>query len=135
MTRERIAVIVEDEWLVRMELADAFEEASWQVREAPSGEDAVALLSECSQIGLLVTDIRLPGPLDGWDVAEAYRARHPELPVIYASANPPLAARQVDGSLFIEKPVRLAELVARGEQLWRGNAANRKVPREPHRRT
>jgi DNA-binding response OmpR family regulator len=120
MKRERIAVIVEDEWLVRMELADAFEAASWRVLEASSGEDAMVLLGQCPDVGLLVTDIWLTGPLDGWDVAEAYRGRHPALPVIYASANPPLAARQVDGSLFIEKPVRLAELVARGEQLWRG---------------
>jgi DNA-binding response OmpR family regulator len=118
MTRERIAVIVEDEWLVRMELADAFEEASWRVLEASSGEDAMVLLAQCPDVGLLVTDIWLTGPLDGWDVAEAYRALHPALPVIYASANPPIAARQVDGSLFIEKPVRLQELVARGEQLW-----------------
>jgi len=116
--RQRIVLVVEDEWLVRMEIADAFERAGWIVIEAGSGEEAIALLAEAAPIGLLVTDVRLPGPMTGWDVAENYRARLPGLPVLYASANPPIAARQVSGSLFFEKPSRMPELMAAGERLW-----------------
>lgn len=110
--------MVEDEWLVRMEIGDALEAAGWIVLEASSGEDAVSLLAEHGAIDLLVTDIRLTGPITGWDVAEIYRAEFPGLPVIYASANPPVSARFVADSVFLEKPSRIAELVVTGEKLW-----------------
>ena len=41
-----VAVVVEDEWLVRMEIADALLEAGWEVMEATSGEAAL----ECSRM-------------------------------------------------------------------------------------
>jgi len=119
MERQPVALVVEDEWLVRMEIADAFERAGWLVVEAASGEEAVAILPDAETFDVLVTDIRLTGPMTGWDVAEIYRAELPELPVIYASANPPITARLVTGSLFFAKPSPIAELVAASEALWR----------------
>jgi CheY-like chemotaxis protein len=114
----RIAVVVEDEWLVRMEITDALEAAGWTVREAGSGEEALALSEGQSHVDLLVTDIRLHGALTGWDVAERYRSVWPRIPVIYASANPSIEARLVPGGVFLGKPTRMAELVALGERLW-----------------
>lgn len=119
--RQRIILVVEDEWLVRMEIAEAFEGAGWIVFEASSGEEAIAFLAEQQPISLLLTDIRLIGAMTGWDVAEAYRAQCPDIPVIYASANPSIAARRVSDSLFIEKPSRISEIVAASERLWLGH--------------
>ena len=83
--------------------------------EAATGEDALAQLANAEQIDFLITDIRLPGAVDGWAVAEAARRRNPLLPVIYVSANPIDAARQVRGSAFLGKPV---ELRRPGSHLW-----------------
>jgi CheY-like chemotaxis protein len=104
-------VIVEDEWLIRMELADALGAAGWAVLEASSGEVAVTLLSAHIHPDILVTDIRLGGATTGWDVADAFRARHPAIPVIYASGNAPLPSRQLAASRFLAKPVNIRELV------------------------
>src|SRR5581483_10733368 len=103
----RIAVIVEDEWLVRMELADALSEAGWKVIEVATGEAAITVLEHTPRIDLLVTDIRLPGPVSGWEVAEKYRAASRDTIVIYCSGNPADKARQVTNSLFLPKPCRM----------------------------
>ena len=110
-------MIVEDEWLVRLEAADALEEAGWKILEAGSGEQAAALL-ECSHIDLLVTDIRISGAMTGWEVAEMVRATSPETAVIYASANTAIESRQVSGSIFVSKPTVMTTLVAASEHLW-----------------
>ena len=103
-------LVAEDEWLVRLEIVGALEDAGFAVREAESAEDALLILIEL-QPEVLVTDIRLAGALDGWALAEAYRRGHPAGGVIYASANVPLAERQVEGSFFFSKPVLMSALV------------------------
>jgi CheY-like chemotaxis protein len=115
----RRAMVVEDEWLVRMEIADALAEAGWDVFEAASGEEALATLGVELRMDLLVTDIRLLGTMTGWDVAEAFRQAVQDIPVIYASANSALQARQVSGSVFIGKPTLIPHLIATSEMLWR----------------
>ncbi len=104
-------VLVEDEWLVLMEMADALVESGFQVVEFSSGEGAVEWLATGGKPDLLISDIRLTGPTTGWDVADAYRARHPAIPVIYASANPCNEARMAKDSVFLDKPSRPDELV------------------------
>ncbi len=109
-------LVVEDEWLLRLELAEELAAAGWQVREAGTGEDALKLLeqiqAEGGAIDFLVTDIRLGGPVDGWDVAEACRHVWPGLPVIYVSANPIVEKRRVEGSAFLSKPVEMEHLLS-----------------------
>lgn len=109
-------LVVEDEWLLRLELAEELTAAGWQVREAATGEEAMRLLNqlkaEGANLDFLVTDIRLGGPLDGWDVAEACRQIWPEIPVIYVSANPIAEKRRVEGSEFLSKPVQVDHLLS-----------------------
>lgn len=118
-TVERLALIVEDEWLVRLEFAEALEAAGWTVAETNSGEDALALLRKGERFHLLITDIRLHGPMTGWDVAEAFRLANPDIGIVYASGNPALEERQVAGSAFIGKPVRVDDLVVTCDRMWK----------------
>ncbi len=105
-------LLVEDEWLVRMEIADALAEEGWQVEEAGSCEAAFAYLESGKPVDILVTDIRLGGSRDGWDVAQAGRRAYPNLAVIYASANPPDDKRMVADGVFLGKPSRTDTLVS-----------------------
>lgn len=106
-----VILIVEDEWLLRLELATALEEVGWRVLEADSGESALAILEQRPSLNALITDIRLGAATTGWDVAEAARAQAPLLPVIYVSANAPDPTRQVVRSTFFSKPIRLGKLL------------------------
>jgi CheY-like chemotaxis protein len=68
---------------------------------------------------VLVTDIKLPGQMDGWQIAEQCRERDPELPVIYATGFSPVRARPVPGSLSLRKPFSPDEIVQAVRQLTR----------------
>src|SRR5271155_2060425 len=82
-----VALVVEDEWLVRMEIAEALNTDGWTVLEASTGEAALAMVDHNPAIDLIVSDIRLPGPVTGWDVADAFRAANASVAVIYCSGN------------------------------------------------
>ena len=94
----RVALVVEDEWLVRDVITAALRSAGWEVLETGTGEDAIALMRAGHCIDLVFTDIQLAGVLGGWDVAEQCRAVQSDLPIIYASGNSVDRSRRVAGS-------------------------------------
>jgi CheY-like chemotaxis protein len=106
-----VALLVEDEWLVREEIADALRAGGWCVFEAASGESALAFLRSGQHIDVVITDIQLAGELTGWDVAEEFRAARPDIPVIYASGNSHENPRKVQGSVFFNKPYCTSDLL------------------------
>lgn len=117
-TRARhVVLVVEDEWLLRMELVDELAAAGWQIREAGTGEEALLVLERDAGIDFLVTDIRLGGKVDGWGVAERFRELHPGGPVVYVSANPDLTRRRVAGSVFLGKPVMMQAVLETCDRL------------------
>jgi DNA-binding response OmpR family regulator len=121
MTSPWTGLVVEDEGLLRLELREELTAAGWQVRAAATGEEALRLLAgfqaQGEALDFLVTDIRLGGAVDGWQVAEACRKAWPGLAVIYVSANPIAENRKVAGSAFLSKPVDIEKLVAIGRSL------------------
>ncbi|MDB5651201.1 MAG: response regulator [Hyphomicrobiales bacterium] len=112
-------LVVEDEEIVREVVCMDLVDAGFAVREAATGDEAIRILQDESggdQIAVLFTDIRMPGSLDGWSLAEWARALKPDLQVLYASGYSTEPAREVPGSLFISKPYRttlLLEMIRR----------------------
>ena len=80
-------LVVEDAHFVRSFIVGYLRDAGYLVREASSGEEAIAILHTIDPppISVVFTDIQLGGRLTGWEVAEAFRRVHPEIPVIYTS--------------------------------------------------
>lgn len=117
-TLESVTVlIVEDEWLVRMELVDAFEAEGCDILESASAEEALHTLRSTKGIALLMTDIRLLGTLTGWDLAEQARILTPNLPVVYLSANQPEQDRIVPEGVFLEKPALMRNVIHAAKQV------------------
>jgi CheY-like chemotaxis protein len=116
MPSQLTGLVVEDEGLLRLELAQELSAAGWQVKEAASGEEALRLMTQAEarreKIDFLVTDIRLGGAVDGWQVADACRKAWPGAPVIYVSANTIAEKRKVANSIFLSKPVDVESLIA-----------------------
>lgn len=112
-------LIVEDEWLVRMELVDAFEAEGSTILESASAEEALQTLRTTPGIALLMTDIRLLGPMTGWDLAEQARELRPQLPVVYLSANQPETDRIVQGGIFLEKPALMRNVIDAAQRVLR----------------
>ncbi len=111
MTAQPTVLIVEDEALIREIVAVEFADAGFDVLEAEDDCGALAHLSGTTPIDLLFTDIRLPGSLDGWDIAQRARELRPELPVFYATGFSAEAPRLVPGGQFFRKPYRPSVIV------------------------
>lgn len=115
----RTILVVEDEELVRDLIARELEEAGFVVIEAATAEAGLDVL-ETRPVGLLFTDIRLPGPMDGWRLAEEARACNPHLPVVYATGYSAEAPRLVAGGVFFRKPYLPSTVIAAIEKLVGG---------------
>ena len=107
-------LVVEDEAVVRDLLAAELRDVGYNVIAVDTGEQALALLQDRQeQIDWLFTDIRLPGIIDGWRVADEFRLTHPFRPVVFATAYAPEQSRhQLQGSFFFRKPYQPSQIVA-----------------------
>lgn len=105
-------LIVEDSYMLLELLVTLCEQHGVATLSAASSEAALALLRRHGpRIDWLLTDIRLPGPVDGWSVAEAYREIQPHRPVIYSSTTAILNRPAVPGSIFVTKPFVIADIL------------------------
>ncbi|MHC2337908.1 DNA-binding response OmpR family regulator [Bradyrhizobium sp. USDA 4454] len=104
-------LLVEDDPLIREFVVEALREAGLEVIHASNGREALAW-QDRQAVDVLVTDIKLPGPIDGWQIAEGFRLHDPLLPVIYATGFSPVAPRPVAGSVLLQKPFHPEEIVA-----------------------
>lgn len=86
----QVVLVVEDEALLRMFLVDALEEAGLTAVEAHCADAAIAEFSRRRNIGAVVTDVRMPGSMDGLGLAAWMRDHQPGVPVIICSGTAPL---------------------------------------------
>ena len=112
-------LLVDDDHLVRDMLGDVLRQYGYQVRQAHSGEQALALLDD--GIDLLLTDFAMP-EFNGAQLALAARERHPRLPVVFLTGYAELEGLELPGSLVIQKPVQAEELARVLSELLRVSA-------------
>ena len=112
-TNASCILVVEDHPNVRGFIVGQLRDAGYVVLEAASGEEAIAMLraAQFPPISVVFTDIQLGGSVTGWDVAEAFRQAHPEIPVIYTSGQIQNRERQMPGSAFLPKPYLPSDIV------------------------
>ena len=103
----RTVLLVDDDHLVRDMLGDVLRQYGYQVRQAHSGEQALALLDE--QIDLLLSDFAMP-EFNGAQLALAARERYPHLPVVLLTGYAELQGLELPNSLVVQKPVQADEL-------------------------
>lgn len=109
---ERIRVLfVEDEFLIREWIAQALAEQGFAVDSVTNAADALLHIAR-GPIDVLLTDINLPGAMDGTALARRARELQPDLTVIYASARAATLKQEarVPGSLVLPKPYEPAGL-------------------------
>ena len=98
-------LVVEDEPLIRLGLASAIEEAGYVVVEAANASDAIKLLEADHSIRLVMTDVDMPGGMDGIRLAHYVRDRWPPIQLIVISGKVGVQAGQLPaGAKFIGKP-------------------------------
>jgi CheY-like chemotaxis protein len=111
--KPKTVVVVEDDILVQQELAHWLTTLGFTVLTADNADEAILLLDSRSDIELLLTDIQMPGSMDGVRLAHHVATRWPPVKIIVMSGSPQFTLSDLPAnSLLISKPYQ-------PQHLWR----------------
>jgi CheY-like chemotaxis protein len=99
---DRAVLVVEDEVLVRLMIAEELRSAGYEVIEAATADQALDVLAHISDVSIVISDIRMPGSMDGVEFARLVRSEYPATRIVLTSGNFPNVAVDHDG--FFLKP-------------------------------
>lgn len=106
-------LLVEDEFLIRMLIADHLRDAGLTVVEAINGDEAIEILMSGALIDLVYTDVRMPGSADGMAVLGFAKRTRPNMPVLMTSGHlAPERAYACGAERFLAKPCDVDFVVA-----------------------
>jgi len=107
-------LLIEDEAIILELLGHALTEAGFEVVAASSGAQAVAELeADAARFRAVVTDVKLGGNVDGWDIGHRVRELVSDMPVVYMSGNRghEWSSKGVPNSVFVAKPFVPAQII------------------------
>lgn len=125
---QSVVLVVEDEVLIRMVIAEYLRDCGYAVIEAGSGREAISVFEASLEVDAVFTDVQMPGDMDGFALTRWIRANHPGTSVILTSGVVKAAAAAAelcrDGPLM-QKPYEAAEVERRIKQLLAMRARSR----------
>ena len=104
-SKRPVVLVVEDEFLLRMDAVDMIRAAGFEVVEASNADQAIEILENRLDITVVFTDIQMPGSMDGLKLAQAVRGRWPPIKIVATSGH--LHVQETDlptGGRFLPKP-------------------------------
>jgi CheY-like chemotaxis protein len=108
-------LFVDDESVIRFVTAEALRDHGFEVTEAANSDEALALFKEPDHFDILFTDVKMPGKIDGLELASMIRHLDPDIPILIASGFALNLQRRLGALsspvIFIEKPYNLEKLV------------------------
>src|ERR1700730_1838843 len=112
-TPHPIILIVEDEYMVRVNAAAMMEDVGFDVLEARNADEAIRLLESNPDISIVFTDIEMPGSMNGLKLAHAVTGRWPPIRIIATSGR--FKVRDGDlptGGRFLPKPYNAGQILS-----------------------
>jgi CheY-like chemotaxis protein len=110
-------LVVEDEFLLRMEMEDELTNAGFNVLTAANADEAIEILTNRDDIRIIVTDINMPGSMDGAALTRFVRTRWPPIRMIVASGAVPDTDQIPLGIPFFRKPYPHRQIQAKIREL------------------
>jgi CheY-like chemotaxis protein len=108
-----VVLIVEDEFLLRMNAAEMLGDSGFDVVEAGNADEAITILEVRPDIHVVFTDIQMPRSMDGLKLARFVRGRWPPIKIVATSGFVKVGTDDLpDGSRFLPKPYRPEQIVA-----------------------
>ena len=109
---QRKILVVEDELFIRMSAVGMLEDAGFGVRQAKDSAQALRVLAENDDINVLMTDVRMPGKMDGFALVAQVCITYPAIRSIVVSANSSAAQASNAGAFgFVAKPYTASMIV------------------------
>jgi CheY-like chemotaxis protein len=110
--RTHVILVVEDEFLVRLDAVDMIRNAGFDAVEAMNADEAISILEARHDITVVFTDVQMPGSMDGLKLAAAVRGRWPPIKIIATSGNMRIGSDDLPkGGRFVAKPYTKAEIL------------------------
>jgi len=110
-------LVVEDELMVRALIAESLRDAGCEVTEAASADEAVLALRATAAPDVLITDVKLPGRMNGVELAACVRRTQPRMKVIVTSGHAAAENARYVADAFLAKPFELKQLVGQVRSL------------------
>ena len=103
--RRPVVLIVEDEFLLRLDATEMVRPAGFEVVEAANADQAIEILEARPDITVVFTDIQMPGSMDGLRLARAVRGRWPPIKIVATSGHHHVGdSDPPEGGRFLPKP-------------------------------
>lgn len=101
----KTVLVVEDESLVRIDAAESLREAGFEVLEAADACEALETMERRDDIGVVFTDIEMPGGMNGLELARLVRRTRPRMRLILTSGTARMDPNEIpDHGAFLSKP-------------------------------
>jgi CheY-like chemotaxis protein len=103
-SKRPVVLIVEDEFLLRIDAVDMIAAAGFEALEAANADEAIEILEARPDVTVVFTDIQMPGSMDGLKLARAIRGRWPPIKIVATSGHPVGEPDLPEGGRFLPKP-------------------------------
>ncbi|HEY9239471.1 MAG TPA: ATP-binding protein, partial [Burkholderiaceae bacterium] len=114
-------LVIEDEATIRTLITEVLAEAGYRALSAPDGQTGLQLLQSGRRIDFLITDVGLPGGINGRQVADAARVSRPDLKVLFITGyaeNAAVGNGHLDpGMSVLTKPFEITELARKVHEM------------------
>ena len=116
--RPPIVLVVEDDFLLRMDAVDIVRNAGFEAIEAANADQAIAIIEGDPDIHIVFTDVQMPGTMDGLRLARFIRDRWPPIKIVATSGRLRVAEEDLPkGSIFVPKPYSPEQIIRTFRQL------------------
>jgi CheY-like chemotaxis protein len=116
-----VVLIVEDDFLLRIDAVDIVLSAGFDVVEAGNADEAIAILEARPNIHVIFTDVQMPGSMDGLKLAKFVKNRWPPIKIVATSGLVRVSGKDLpEGGRFLSKPYTPAEVTETLRQLTAG---------------
>ncbi len=108
-------LVVEDDFIIRRLLAEELAEAGMDVVESGTGDTAIDLLRHGTAVDVLITDVEMPGQIDGIGVGRFVRENFPNAAIIYVTGQPDRMKpvdRRGGRDIVLAKPYQIADVLS-----------------------
>jgi CheY-like chemotaxis protein len=108
-----VVLVVEDEVLLRWSTVAVVDDTGFDAFEAGSAAEAISILERQSDMWAVVTDVQMPGSIDGLKLAHLIRTRWPNIKIIITSGQVRLSEADMPaGSQYLHKPYNPSQLIS-----------------------
>jgi CheY-like chemotaxis protein len=111
-SKRPVVLVVEDDFLLRMDAVDVVRAAGFEPVEAGSADEVIAILEAHPSIHVVFTDIQMPGSMDGLKLAKFVKDRWPPINVVATSGHIRVSEDDLpESGRFLPKPYTPAQII------------------------